>query len=299
MAMEVFAAQEDLLGEGPVWCEPERALYWLDIGRRRLYRQGLAGARTHWDLPHRPGCIERLTDASLIIALGEGLHRFDQASGTATLIKRVSLSSGVRFNEGKADPSGRFWFGSMQDNFGPSDEPVAIRRKEGALFRFDGVGSVAVMEQGIGISNTLAWSPEGSRFYFADSLLDQIFVYDYEACSGNVARKRLFFQGSGQGLPDGSAIDVEGCLWNARWGAGRVLRITPEGQVDRSIEMPALQPTSCAFGGGRKLDTLFVTSARNGMDAGSLDQSPLSGSVFAITGLAQGMPVPAVRLEAR
>ena len=152
------------------------------------------------------------------------------------------------------------------------------------------------MEQGIGISNTLAWSPDETRFYFADSLKSRIFVYDYDAESGAISGKRSFFDASGFGMPDGSAMDVDGCLWNARWGVGRVLRITPDGDIDRQIEIPALQPSSCAFG-GPKLDTLFITSARIALSAEALAHLPLSGSVFAISGVGQGLPISHMRWE--
>jgi sugar lactone lactonase YvrE len=201
----------------------------------------------------------------------------------------------VRFNEGKTDPSGRLWFGSMQDNFGPNDEEVPLERSDGTLFRVDANGAVAVVEEGVGISNTLCWSPDERRFYFADSLANRIFVYDYEPTNGGVSNKRLFFEEPGLGVPDGSAMDVDGCLWNARWGAGMVLRITPHGRIDHRIDVPALQPSSCAFG-GPQLDTLFVTSARRGMSPSAL--SPLSGSVFAIVGGAQGATVPPMQWRA-
>jgi L-arabinonolactonase len=294
VAVEVFSRQEDQIGEGPWWAPEEQALYWIDIACRQLYRRILAGDITAWTLPHRPGCVVGLEGGGLVLASGEGLQRFSVSTGVTTLLQRVALAPGVRFNEGKTDPSGRLWFGSMQDNFGPNDEEVALERSEGTLFRVDADGSVAIVEEGVGISNTLCWSPDERRFYFADSLANRLFAYDYEPMSGGVSGKRVFFEEAGLGIPDGSAIDVDGCLWNARWRAGMVLRITPDGRIDRRIEIPALQPSSCAFGGPR-LDTLFVTSARNGMSPSALALAPLSGSVFAITGGAQGVLVPPMR----
>jgi L-arabinonolactonase len=288
--VEVFSEQQDILGEGPLWLAGEQALCWLDIGRKRLHRQGLRGQHQSWDLPGRPGCVEGFADGDLALALGQGVHRFETKSGATQLLVPVPLPPGVRFNEGKADPKGRLWFGSMQDNFGPNNEAVPIERFEGALFRLDPQGSLRVIETGVGISNTLAWSPDESRLYFADSLLDQIFVYDYDVDAGKESNKRLFFKGLSQGLPDGSAMDSDGCLWNTRWGAGMILRITPEGRIDRCLELPVPQPSSCAFG-GPGLGTLFITSARNGMSAQALAASPLSGAVLAISGVAQGMPV--------
>jgi len=294
MSLEVFAQQEDLLGEGPMWSAGEQALYWIDIARKRLHRKTLLGERAQWNLPGRPGCVEQLAAGGLALILDEGVHSFDPYTGAIRLISPVSLAPGSRFNEGKADPRGRLWFGSMQDNFGPNDTAIPIERFLGSLFCLDDRGKITVMEQNIGISNTLAWAPDQTRFYFADSLLNRIFAYEYDADTGRIAHKRLFFEAPGLGVPDGSAIDIDGCLWNARWGAGRVLRITPDGRIDRQIEVPALQTSSCAFG-GPNLDTLFITSARIGMTPEAFTESPLSGSVFAISGLAQGLPVEPVR----
>jgi len=150
---------------------------------------------------------------------------------------------------------------------------------------------VSTIEENLGCGNTLAWSPDQRRFYFADSLENQIYVYDYDADSGEVRNRRPFFTIADCGVPDGSAMDQDGCLWNARCNAGVILRITPEGKVDRKIALPVPRPTSCAFG-GPNLDTLFVTSARGLLDAASLIKAPLSGSVFTISGVGKGIAVP-------
>lgn len=175
---------------------------------------------------------------------------------------------------------------------------MAVTRAEGELYRFESNGTVNTIERGIGIANTLAWSPELDRLYFADSLKGQLYVYDCELESGAVRNKRVLFETSDYGVPDGSAIDVDGCLWNARWDAGVILRITPSGGVDRVVSIPAPRPTSCAFGGA-DLRTLFVTSARLGLTSAQLARCPLSGSVFAIQGVGEGIGVPPLKVEAK
>jgi len=202
---------------------------------------------------------------------------------------------GTRFNDGKVDPTGRFWAGTMQNNFAPDGTQVSIERCDGALYRFDQDGNVATVENNIGIANTLAWSPDLERFYFADSLIGVIFVYDFDAISGSISNKRTFFDASSPGAPDGSAIDVDGCLWNVRWDGSALLRLTPQGMLDRVIKLPIQRPTSCVFGGA-DLKTLFVTSSTNGLTATQLADAPLSGSVFAIQGVGQGLPVPPMTL---
>jgi sugar lactone lactonase YvrE len=290
--VEVYSAQADLLGEGPLWSVDDGRLYWLDIGRKRLLERGPSDAESRaCALADHPGCLAALAPDSIAVAMGEGLHRLNLQSRLTELICAVpSRPAATRFNDGKVDPLGRFWASTMENNFGPMGELRAVKRHIGALYRFDTDGSVTTIEENVGIGNTLAWSPDCRHFYFADSVLEQIYIYDFDANSGTVHNKRIFFDASGPGIPDGSAIDVDGCLWNARWDGGAVLRITPDGKIDRQIDMPALRPTSCTFG-GPDLDTLYVTSATVGMSPAQLAEFPLSGSVFAIHRLAQGMPV--------
>jgi len=292
-SIEVYAKHSDILGEGPLWSVSDEALYWLDIAQRKLYRRAPGEGHSHaWSLPDCPGCLAELGAGLVAVAMGEGVLRFSTLHGTTQLMRAPSdRRPGTRFNDGKVDPDGRFWVGTMQNNIAPDGTQKPITRTDGALFRFDPDGNVSTVEENIGVSNTLAWSVEQRRFYFADSVPGCIYVYDYDYETGGIHHKRLHFQASDCGVPDGSAIDVDGCLWNARWDAGAILRITPDGRVDRRVELPLLRPTSCIFGGPR-FQTLFVTSARMGLTGAQLQIFPLSGSVLAISGLAQGLPVP-------
>lgn len=292
-SLDLYAPQEDVLGEAPLWSTLEQTLYWLDIARKRLYCRGPSDVHHRsWSLPDHPGCLAELTSKTIAIAMGEGLHRVDRHSGAlAPLCMAPPRRPGTRFNDGKVDPLGRFWVGTMQNNFGPSGESLAVERSDGALYRFDTDGRAHTIEEDIGIANTLAWSPDLKHFYFADSLRGAVYIYDFDASSGDARNKRVLFDAAGYGVPDGSAIDSDGCLWNARWDAGVILRITPRGEIDKVLRLPVPRPTSCAFGGG-SLDTLYVTSARLGLSADEIARHPHSGSVLAITGLAQGVAVP-------
>jgi L-arabinonolactonase len=293
--IEVFARQEDLVGEGPIWSVDEQALYWLDIGRKKLFRKAAADTQSRsWALPDYPGCLAELHRGAIAVAVGEGIVRMHLQSGQVDMIcASPPRSPRVRFNDGKVDPLGRLWVGTMQNNFDPAGAPIEVERFDGALYRFDSGGMVVTLEEGLGIPNTLAWSPDLAQFYFADSLRGEIYAYDFDAQPGELRNKRVFFAASAPGVPDGSAIDIDGCLWNARWDGGAVVRITPDGKLDRIVPLPVPRPTSCIFG-GPALDTLYVTSARNGLDPSMLAESPLSGSVLAVSGLAQGLPVPAM-----
>lgn len=295
---DLYSRQADVLGEAPLWSRSQHSLYWLDIGGKTLFRRSPGDlVAQSWVLGDYPGCLAELASPAIALAMGEGIQRFNLESGAVDLLRVApGRRPGTRFNDGKVDPRGRLWAGTMLNNFGPHGEPVAIERSDGALYRFDLDGSVHTVETDVGIANTLAWSPDTRCFYFADSLRGEIYAYDFDADSGTVDNKRVFFDASHPGVPDGSAMDVDGCLWNVRWDAGVVLRIAPSGHVDRSIELPVPRPTSCAFGGAG-LDTLFVTSARVGLTAQQLEASPLSGSVFAIARVGPGMPVPPLVLR--
>lgn len=291
MKVELFSRQSNITGEGPLWSETEQALYWIDIGGKKLHRANLNADVKVWPLPDYPGCLAELGEGRIAVAMGAGPSAFDTRTGDIkSLGAAPPMRAGTRFNDGKVDPQGRLWAGTMRNNFGPKGEPQPIDRDDGMLFRFDRGGPV-VVEDKLWCSNTLAWSPDGRRFYFADSIPNKIFTYDYDATSGAISNRSLLFEEAGHGLPDGSTIDVDGCLWNARWDASELLRITPDGRIDRRVPMPVQRPTSCIFG-GPNLDILFVTSATNGLSEDARAKAPLSGSVFAITGLGQGLATP-------
>ena len=298
--IDVYSRGNDTIGEGPVWSIAEQALYWIDIGRKRVYRGGSSEPRPQsWILADHPGCLAELSPGSIAVAMGEGVYGLNLQSGAVELLCAAQpWRPGTRFNDGKIDARGRLWVGTMQNNFAPNGAEVSVDRFDGALYRFDADGRVDIIEEGIGIPNTLAWSPDLTRFYLGDSLKGAIFVYDFDTESGGVCNKRTFYDVSRLGIPDGSAMDIDGCLWNARWDGGAVLKITPDGKLDQMITLPVLRPTSCCFGGS-DLKTLFVTSAANGLTAAQLEQYPLSGSVFVVHGVGQGVSVPPMTLKRR
>jgi sugar lactone lactonase YvrE len=190
---------------------------------------------------------------------------------------------GVRLNDGRPDPRGSLWVGSMRNNVGADGSPGESGGADGILFRVDPDGAVSEWKRGVGISNTLAWNPGQTKFYFADTLLNRVCVYDYDRLTGAIGGERSFFEGFPRGFPDGSAMDGEGYLWNCRYGGGCIVRVAPDGEIDRVIEMPTANITSCTFG-GPDYRTLYATSAS--VDAPSGDR--LAGGVFAIQTAAAG-----------
>jgi sugar lactone lactonase YvrE len=159
----------------------------------------------------------------------------------------------------------------------PRREPL------GSVWSYDGRGAPRFLFGDILISNSIAFSPDGRRMYFADTPLKKIFVFDYDLEKGAVSNRRLFAEvGPEGGYPDGSAVDAEGYLWNAEWGGARVVRYSPDGRIDRVIPLPCSQITCCAFGGD-DLATLYITSARDGLDEAARAAQPHAGALFCVS----------------
>ncbi|HYE50995.1 MAG TPA: SMP-30/gluconolactonase/LRE family protein [Azospirillaceae bacterium] len=270
-----------LLGEGPLWDPDARRLYWFDIKGRRLH--WLAPGKEAFgtlELPARCSAAA-LAGGGLVVASDQGVGLLDPATGKLDI--RLVLEPdrpGNRSNDGKADPWGNFWVGTMDD---------AEAQASGALYRIDAGWRAERVLDGLRIPNTLAWSPDGRRMIFADSGEATLYAFDLEPDSGRLSNRRVFAAGDG-GTPDGSAMDAEGFLWNAQWGAARVVRYAPDGGIDRVVPLPVGNPTSCAFGGD-DLATLYVTSARVGLSEEALAGQPLAGGVFALDPGVRGLPV--------
>jgi sugar lactone lactonase YvrE len=198
---------------------------------------------------HERGSIALRRDGGLLVALQSGIHLLGTHE-PQLLVKPAGHAPELRFNDGRCDRAGRFWVGTLAE---PDFPP------RGVLYRIEADGSARAFRSGIEVPNSIAFSPDGRTMYFADSPRHKIWAFDYAPESGAISRERIFATPH-PGFPDGSCIDAAGCLWNAQWGAGRVVRYTPAGKVDRVVEVPARNPTCCCFGGAR-LDTLYVTSA--------------------------------------
>ena len=220
----------------------------------------------------------------LLIASRSSLDFFDPENGGLErfVAPEVDLP-GNRSNDGKCDRQGRFWYGTMQNNFAPDMSERAISENSGWLYRIDPNGSVKRMDGPFGISNTFAWSPDNRTMYFGDTF-DCIYAYDFEPENGEISNRRTFAKVEGMGFGDGSTIDAEGYLWHARWDGSCVIRFAADGALDRVVEMPCRRVTSCAFGGD-DLGTLYVTTVRYG-----LGEQPLAGGIFAVDAGVKGLP---------
>jgi L-arabinonolactonase len=274
---EIAVDAANQLGEGIVWSPPHRKIFWTDIIGKAFWSFDPATRRAEKrDLPNRLACFAPLGGEAILAGFADGLARFDLASGLHEPLAAIEAHlPTTRLNDGKLDRAGRLVFGTMDE--APRREPL------GSVWSYDGRGAPRFLFGDILISNSIAFSPDGRRMYFADTPLKKIFVFDYDLEKGAVSNRRLFAEvGPEGGYPDGSAVDAEGYLWNAEWGGARVVRYSPDGRIDRVIPLPCSQITCCAFGGD-DLATLYITSARDGLDEAARAAQPHAGALFCVS----------------
>ena len=284
------------LGESPFWHPTEKALYWVDIPGRALHRWHPGRAEhTGWPLDSDPGCVAPALDGSLLLTLRRGLVRFDPGSGTITPLADPPYDPAhERFNDGKADPQGRLWVGTI---FEPRTPASA------ALYRWAG-GRLQRMAGDVTISNGLAFSPDGRTMYWADTTTARVFAFDFDGQDGSLSRQRVFasfpLKQPGQdlatygGRPDGAAVDIEGAYWVAMMEGQRLLRLSPAGAVLQEVALPVRCPTMPCFGGA-DLRTMYITTACANRPADELAAQPLAGHVLSLRVDVPGLPVNFVR----
>jgi len=265
-----------LLGEGVLWCARSQCLLWTDILGATLWRHRPASGETEsWPMPE-PLATFALTadDDKLLLGLASQLAWFNFSTKTVTPICKVEADlPHTRINDGRCDRAGRFVFGTK------NDAPDLAR-----CCSFYRLNTDLTLERlalpAVAISNSICFSPDGRIMYYCDSPAKTIHCCDYDTAAGSTANPRLFADLQQQpGVPDGSTVDSQGYLWNAQWGGYRVLRLAPDGSIDRMIKVPVAQP-SCVALGGADLDTLYVTSARESLTAAALLAEPAAGGMF-------------------
>ena len=277
------------LGEGAIWCARTQALYWVDILAPALHRYHPAtGEDRAWPMPEPVGTVALGSDQRVALALASGLAWFDPETERLDSFLPIEADRpNTRLNDGRCDHQGRLWVGSMSRG---TPEPA------GVLYRCGGRAATPVLT-GIQVPNCTAFSPDGRRMYFTDTPTRVVRVFDLNPETGELSEEREFASFAAlPGLPDGATVDAEGGLWVAHWDGGRVSRFTPDGTLDRSIRVPAPRVTCCAFG-GPDLGTLFITTARHGLDAEAVRKAPLSGGLFAARPGVSGLPEPRFRAD--
>jgi xylono-1,5-lactonase len=262
------------LGEGPVWIERDAALWFVDIKGPRVHRFDPAtGERRSWQAPAQCGFVLPLKRSALTLLAGlkTGLHEFDPATGRFTLFATVEPHlPDNRLNDGAVSPDGTLWFGSM-DDFG--------KRPSGSLYRMNPGGRCVPLDSGYVVSNGPAFSPDGRTFYHTDTLERRVYAFDRDEPGTLTGRRVLIEIEKSGGLPDGTAVDAEGCLWIALWGGWAVRRYSPAGELLSQIRLPVANVTKVAFG-GRDYSSVFVTTAWHGLAAAERAEQPLAGDLF-------------------
>ena len=261
------------LGEGPCWDAETQSLFWVDIPAARVHRLSAGGVHSSWDVGRPAGAVVPRASGGLVVAAGQAFLSLDPLTGTVTELAAVPYRPGTRMNDGKCDQAGRFYAGTMADDESPG---------KGSLYRLDADQSVTEIYTGVGISNGIGWSPDNSLMYYIDSLAYRVDVLDYNPSTGQLGERRPFVTlGSGDILPDGLATDSEGGVWVAVWGGGVIQRYDSDGRLTGVVRVPAINVTSCTFG-GPNLDLLYITSAAG--------PGRLAGSVFSCECGVRGLP---------
>jgi sugar lactone lactonase YvrE len=275
------------LGEGPVWVERDRALWFVDIKKQHIHRYDPAsGARRSWDSPEQVGFVFPAERGGFVAGLQSGLYHFDEAGGEFTLIVEVDRDIPTnRLNDGVVDPAGRLWFGTMDNG---------ERDKSGAFYCFADGRVTRTPIDGIAITNGPAVSPDGRILYVVDTLKGTIDAADI-AANGTLGQRRSFVRiDPAEGHPDGPTIDSEGCVWISLYAGWEARRYSPDGALVDTVRFPVANITKLAFGGD-DLRTAFATTARQMLSAEDIARQPQIGDLFELRVDVPGVPCPLVR----
>ena len=277
MEPELIADYQCVCGENPLWHPQEKRLYWEDIPKGRLFRYDPATGKH--EMCHEGGVIGGFTiqpDGALLLFMAGGAIRTWRDGKMTTVIESLPDEEQNRFNDVSADPKGRVFCGTMSPP-----------HRLGRLYRLDPDRSIRVVEEGIGTSNGMGFTPDRKGLYHTDSGTREIYLYDYDEATGALANRRVWLKvPDGQGVPDGMTVDAEGCLWDARWDGGCLVRIAPDGTELLRIPFPARKVSSAIFGGDDYTD-LYVTTAGGGNKA---QEGQGAGALFRLNLGIRGVP---------
>jgi len=298
-----LTSKPDGLGESPFWHPEENRLYWVDIPGQRLRRMSMSADLSfeqnveNWSLGEEPGCFAPATQGGWVIATRSGVYRTHTWGGPKRLLAAAPYDTAkLRFNDGKCDPAGRFWMGSM---FEPRNQDAAV------LYALQADGRLEAKADHATVANGLAWSPDGRTLYWSDTGAHCIRAWDYDLHTQTMSRERVFAQfplkpkdwvyGSANaqtylGRPDGAAVDTEGFYYSAMYEGHRLAKFAPDGRCVAFIETPVQCPTMPCFG-GEDLRTLIITTSAHGRSLDELQALPDSGCVFATRVDTPGLPV--------
>lgn len=279
-ALKLVLDAKATLGEGALWHPDEQKLYWVDIEGRILHIYDPATGEDR-ELPtgEKVGTVVPVAGGGALVALQNGIHKIDTRTGELTFVVNAEKDPGIRYNDGKCDPAGRLWVGTMAGE------------NEAALYRVDRDGQIHLLLDSVTCSNGIVWTADKKTMYYVDTPTGKVMGFDYDNAAGAISNPRVAVKvPPGMGSPDGMTIDEEGKLWVAHWGGSCVVRWDPlTGKMLRKIDVPGPHTTSCAFG-GENLDVLYITTAREGLSEEQLRKYPLSGGLFSIKPGVRGVP---------
>ena len=276
-----------------MWHPAHNAVYWTDVNRGLLHRLLLSSNHLQtWEFDEPVVALTLTTNPEeLLVVLGGHILLWNpERDRRDTILYMLPQWPATRCNDARVDPAGTLWFGTMQNNVAADGSTREVTEHIGQLISLDAHGVVKTWQSGVGISNTIAWSPTDDLMYFGDTLRNEISVYDYDKSAQQISRRRVFSEGFDRGLPDGSAMDVEGFLWNCRYGGGCIVRLAPDGTVDLIIDTTVPNPTTCAFG-GPDWKTLYFSSAGEGTQRGGVED----GGLFSMRTHVAGLPATSFR----
>lgn len=265
---EVVVATRCELGEAPTWDAAAQRLLWLDIDGQVLHQIDAGGTHLSTALEERATCVVPDAGGGLIVAASLRVAHLEPDGTIGGTIARLPRDVGDRTNDGRCDPHGRLWVGTVDTTGGAT----------GALFIAGGDGHVESVKSGVQMSNGIDWSPDGRTCYYVDSLTHRLASATIDD-SGRPTKWESLVEV--EPIPDGLSVDVEGCIWVAMWDGRGVHRFTPSGDLDRIVNVPHGFVTSCAFGGPDH-DTLYITTARTGLGDAELAEQPDAGALFAV-----------------
>jgi sugar lactone lactonase YvrE len=275
LTAEVAVPAQCELAEGPVWDGDSQRLLWVDIPGGRVHSfDPVTESRSSFEVGSPIGAAGLTTAGRLVLALETGFALCDADGRNLELLPSPVIDSAiVRFNDGKPDPWGGFWAGTMQRDEGKDGL--------GCLYRLGPDGAISELVPRVSLSNGLDWTDDLTRFYYVDSPTGDIDLFDTDPQTGALSNRRRFADVTpdDEGVPDGLTLDADGGIWVAVWGAGELRRYDPDGTLETVVRLPVSQVTSAAFGGA-DLSTLYITTARENFTQAQLAAEPHAGDIF-------------------
>jgi sugar lactone lactonase YvrE len=291
--VELLLDSRAMIGESPTWFADAESIFWVDIKQPALHRLNPDGSSRCWELQSEIGAFALLDNAvGAVVALRNGIFRLDFATGAASLLAQAPFDPELfRFNEGICDARGRFWIGVM---FDPLNASHTGRGRKATLHKFTFAHGLVAAADESELHNGFAWNGSNSEFFWSHSKAGHVYRAAYDLATGTIGRPEHFVDVAARDVvPDGAAMDEEGCYWCAIHGASAVRRYDSAGHLCAQIALPVSQPTMCAFV-GPNLDKMVVTSAREKLSAEQLSREPYAGGMFQLKPGVRGLPRPCV-----